>query len=76
MSSKTLSEWMSKAEVKSFACLSDKTIDRLTREGQIGVLQIPGVCKRMFKRADVEALVASGIHPATANSTKRALATV
>jgi hypothetical protein len=68
MSTQAPSEWMGKAEVKSVACISDKTIDRLAREGRIGVLQIPGVGKRMFRRADVEALVASGIRPATRGS--------
>jgi predicted site-specific integrase-resolvase len=75
MSQKSLSEWMRSVEVQERLQVSQKTVKRLGDEGRIGVLDVPGVSRRLYSRADVEALVARAIRPATIQPERRALAT-
>jgi excisionase family DNA binding protein len=65
MASESVSQWMTKQEATALGCISRSTLERLAREGRIGVLKLPGVSKTMFNRADVEALVAAGTRVAT-----------
>jgi hypothetical protein len=66
MPAKKNPDWMSTPEAELFACMTYKTLCRLAREGRIGTLKIEGVGKRMWSRADIEALVTSGTRPAKA----------
>ena len=65
MAPKPLVQWMRSVEVQRFLQVSGKTISKLADEGRIGVLDVPGVQRRLYRRSDVEALMARAVRPAT-----------
>jgi hypothetical protein len=65
MTPEPLSEWMRSKETLALLHIAPRTLTKLCEEGRIGVLAIPGITKKLYRRADVEALLAQAYRPAT-----------
>ena len=58
--------WIQLGEVERRLGVSGPVVARLVAEGRIGTLTLPGVRRRSYSAADVDALVSLGTVPATA----------
>lgn len=66
MRDRASSTWLKGTEaMEMMGGISKQTLARVVDEGRIGIMQIPGVKARRYRRADVEILIAKSTRLAT-----------